>query len=488
MLPEVVGSTLWLLLGVSTAAAVLGTGLAWLTARYRFPGLGLLHVALLLPLALPGYVLGFVFIAGFDYAGPLQSYLRETTASKEAFWQVRNAAGAGLTLVCTLYPYVYLIAYNAFRSISSETVEAAQTLGHRKVFFRIALPLARPWILGASLLVAMETLADFGTVSLFNVDTFTTAIYKSWFGLFDLSAALQLACALILVALLLMWAHSQTQSRGSVQQNPARPLSRLRLRGWHAWLSTFGLSSFVFIVAGLPILTLASWSWQHMHTEWDSRYFLWLGHSLSLALGSAGIICGAALLLAYLNRADQSRYSQWFSRSANLGYALPGTLIAVGIFAPMAAIEKPLAPLLGQGWVTQSLFLIFLAYCARFLTVAHTPIAQQMHRLSRSLDEVSRSLGVSGWRLLNRVHRPLLGRALASAAALIVIDVIKEMPITLMTRPFGRNTLATRVFELTAEGEYQRAALPSLTIVIAGLIPIALLLRRSRLKTSPQAT
>lgn len=477
VLPEVARNTLLLMLLVMSAAGLLGTGLAWLTSRYHFPGRSLLHASLLLPLALPGYVLGFVTIAGLDYAGPVQALWREWTGYSSPLWQIRSLWGAALVLSLSLYPYVYLAACNAFRSISPSTLDLAATLGEKRLFRRIALPLALPWVAGGMLLVGMEVLADFGTVALFNVPTFTTAIYRSWFGLFALDAALQLAAVLVLLALLLMQLHARVQNRGGMRQDSGRTLPRKTLQAHRGWAATAGLLLFVGSVVGLPVLTLLRWSMEHIRVEWDARYLIWLGHSLQLAAMGAALILAAALLGAGLGRRDRSPVVRIGLRLGTLGYALPGTLIAVGLFAPLAALERGLGPWISPGWLTQSLLLVLLGYWARFLAVAHTPLAQQLTRIRPSIDEVSRTLGVRGLRLLGRVHVPLISGAMGSAAALLVIDIIKEMPITLMTRPSGFDTLATRVFELTAEGEYERAALPALTIVLAGLLPVALLLR-----------
>lgn len=477
VLPGVAGNTALLMLLVVLQAGLLGSGWAWLTARYDFPGRGLLHAALLLPLALPGYVLGFVAIHLLDYAGPVQSAWREAGGGPQPLWQIRSLYGAALILGLTLYPYVYLMAYNAYRSIGRNTLDMAATLGQTAVFRRIALPLAAPWIAGGLLLVAMEVLADFGTVALFNVQTFTTAIYKSWFGLFALDAALQLASVLVLLALALMAVQRAVQRRGRmVQRGPGLP--RRRLRGGAALAASGGAAGFVLLVVGLPLGLLLRWSLAHLSVELDPRYLEWLGRSLLLAGSAAALLTGSALLAAYLERRQPGRRTlQLGARAATLGYALPGTLLAVGLYAPLAALENALADWVAPGWVTQSLVLLLLGYWARFIAVAHTPISQQLARVTPSIDEAARTLGVRGWRLLHRVHRPLISGALASAAALLVIDVIKEMPITLMLRPSGFDTLATRIFELTAEGEYERAALPALTIVLAGLVPVALLLR-----------
>ena len=477
VLPRVVGNTALLLLLVVSLAGVIGTGFAWLTTRHAFPLRGAFHVLLLLPLAMPGYVLGFVAIEGLDYSGPVQTAWRALSGQETAAWEIRGVGGAGLVLGLTLYPYVYLVACNAFGSIHATSVDVAASLGERRVFRRIALPLARPWIAGALLLVAMETLADFGTVALFNVDTFTTAIYKSWFGFFSVDLALQLASVLVLISLLLTAWHARQQRRRSMVQGQGRRLPRLMLGRGRAALACLGTGAFVMVVVGVPVAVLVAWSLEHLRTELDPRYLLWLRNSLLLALITAALLTAAALLLAYIGRTAPGRITSLATRVATLGYALPGALIAVGVFAPLAALEAWAAPLWSPGWVTQGFAVLLVGYAARFLAVAHTPVAQQLRRLSPSLDESARLLNVTGLRLLSRVHAPLVSGAVAGAAALVLIDVIKEMPITLMTRPFGWDTLATRVFELTAEGEYRRAALPALSIVMAGLVPVALILR-----------
>lgn len=480
VLPPVTITSLLLVALVSTGSAALGVSLAWLTARYRFLGHGMLHVALLLPLAMPGYVLGFVAISGLDYSGPLQSAWRTLSGHDQALWEIRSLGGAALTLILTLYPYVYLICHNAFSSLSASSIEVAASLGERRLFRKLALPLAGPWIVGAVLLVAMETLADFGTVSLFNVNTFTTTIYRTWYGLFALDAALQLASALILIALALMSWQRRVENRRRRQQDTARHLPAIPLRGLKGLLAGGSLLAFVLIVVGIPVATLCAWSAQHLADELDARYWVWLGNTLSIALFTAALLCASAAVLAVARHRQAGASLNSLRSVATLGYALPGTLIAVGLFAPLSWLEANLASWLAPGWMSQSLLVLLLGYWARFFNVAHTPLAAQLQRVSPHLDEASRGLGVTGWRQLRTVYLPLISPAIATAAALIVIDVIKEMPITLMTRPAGWNTLATRVFELTAEGEYQRAALPSLTIVLAGLVPIIILLRQGK--------
>lgn len=477
VLPLVSRNTLILMLQVAVIAGSLGTGLAWATARYDFPGRGLIHVLLLLPLALPGYVLGFVAIAGLDFAGPVQTAWRAWTGADTALWQFRSLAGAGLILGLTLYPYVYLIARNAFVSISPSMLDMASSLGRRRVFWSLALPLAGPWIAGGLLLVCMEVLADFGTVALFNVQTFTTAIYKSWYGFFDLQGALQLASVLVLSALGLVLLHRLSLGAKRLEQDghgqlPLRSLSPLK-----RWLLSLSLTSFVIVVAGIPLATLLSWSWSSAATELDSRYFEWLRRSLMIAGLGAALLTMMAITMAYLARRQPSPGVLIAERVAGIGYALPGTLIAVGLFAPLADLEQWTSSWFGTGWLTQSLVVLLLGYWARFFSVAHTPIAQQLTRIRPSIDQAAHLQGYTGLHLLRRVHLPLIASTVAGAVALVLIDIIKEMPITLMLRPSGFDTLSTRVFELTAEGEYERAALPALTIVLAGLIPVSLLLR-----------
>jgi len=487
-LPRLLINTFWLVLGVGAGAALLGVTLAWLTAVCEFPGHRIFSWALLLPLAIPAYVTAFVVISLFDFTGPVQTWLR-SILPPAWFWfpPVRGRLGVTLVMVLAFYPYVYLLARNAFMSQGKRTLEAAQSLRLNRVqgFFRVALPMARPWIASGAMLALMETLADFGTVAVFNYDTFTTAIYKAWFGLFSLPAASQLASLLVLIAFVLLLGEQQSRSRRRfAETRPGVRTERIRLQGHRRWLA-FSLAALV-LFAGflLPLGQLLLWAAALVAQEFDKRYLEFLWHSLFLSATAALLTGATALMLAYASRLHQDTATRLAVRIATLGYALPGAVLAVGIFIPVIWLDNWLTGLarrfvdLETGWLVQgTLVAMLVAYVARFLAVGHGPIDSAMHRITRSIDEAARSLGVSGAAMLRRVHIPMLRGGLLTALALVFVDVMKEMPITLMMRPFGWETLAVRIFELTSEGEWERAALPAVTLVAAGLIPIILLLR-----------
>ncbi len=488
VLPDVLRNTAGLVLGVAIGTFLLGTSLAWLTSVYEFPGRRLLSWALLLPLAIPGYVLGFVAIGFFEYAGPLQTLLRSWLGDGFALPAIRSYGGILAVMSFALYPYVYLIARAAFLTQGQRALEVAQGFGLSRAqgFFRVALPMARPWLAGAVMLVVMETLADFGTVSVFNYDTFTTAIYEAWFSLFSLHAALQLA--LLLLVFVVVAVAVEHKLRAGAQYTAAGSASRRRrfpLAGLAAVVVSSAAWLVVLIGFGLPLVQLVVWSVANID-ELDMRYIGYAGRTLFLAGTGALMITFAAVLLSYAIRKNRGRLTAIAARFATLGYALPGTVLAVGIFVPLAAMNNVLQDILNAVLDTSaprimiqlSLLTMYLAYIARFLAVAFNPVDSNMHRITRSIDEAALGFGVTGMAVLRSVHLPILRAGLWTALALTFVDLMKELPITLMTRPFGWETLAVRVFEMTSEGEWERAALPAVAIVITGLIPVAVMARR----------
>jgi iron(III) transport system permease protein len=470
VLPDVVANTAWLLLGVGLGTAVVGTVLAALVALCEFPGRRVFAWALLLPLAMPTYVLAVAAVGLLDYAGPVATVLREWGVG---FPEIRSRGGIILVMTLALYPYVYLIARTAFASQGLRAFEAARSLGMSplQAFLRASLPLARPWIAGGTVLVLMETLADFGAVAAFNYDTFTTAIYKAWFGMFSVDAALQIASVLLLVVLVLVALEARSRAHRVYAQLGGSPVRRVSL-GRMRWIATALCTGVVVTAFLIPVLQLLRGAWWHVH-ELDLRYLALMGNSVTLGLVAALLTTAAGLVLAYAVRRQPGMLSSAIVRLATLGYALPGALLAIALYVPLARAAAALEQGLGTGALLQgSLVLLLMAYGVRFLAVAHAPISGALLRIRPSLDESAMLQGVGGVPLLWRVHLPLLRRGLFAAALLVFVDVMKEMPITLMTRPFGWDTLATRVFELTNEGEWARAAWPSLGILVAGLFPI----------------
>lgn len=486
VLPGLVVNTFWLVLGVGLGVAILGVSLAWLTAMCEFPGRKLFVWGLLLPLSIPAYVLGFVFIGLFDFTGPVQTWWREATGLTY-FPPVRSRGGVILVMTLTLYPYVYLIARNAFLTQGRRTLEVAQSLGlsRRAAFFKVVLPLARPWIVGGVMLVIMETLADFGTVAVFNYDTFTTGIYKAWYGMFSLTAASQLASLLVILVFILILVEQYTRARKRYTSTGRAVCGqeRIQLKPAARWLAALYCSVVLLIAFAIPMWQLLSWVVSASSADLDTRYLEYLWHSLLLGGLAALVTACVALVLSYAIRNCRRRGATWFLRVATLGYALPGPVLAVGTYIPIAALDNQLTQWLGYLGVTTgqllqgTLLTMMVAYTVRFLAVSYQPIDSNMQRITCSVDDAARSLGVSGINMLRRVHVPILQGGIITGMLLVFVDVMKEMPITLMTRPFGWDTLAIQIFELTSEGQWERAALPSVALVIAGLVPILLLTR-----------
>jgi iron(III) transport system permease protein len=486
VLPRVISNTLVLVAGVATLTLVLGVTLGWLTAACDFPGRRFFDWALLLPLAIPGYVLATVAVGFLDYAGPLQSWLRQHFGTSAWIPPIRSTGGVILVMSLALYPYVYLLARGAFLTQGTRLLEAARMLGRppRAAFWHVALPIARPWVAVGVALVSMETLADFGTVSVFNYDTFTTAIYRAWFGLFSVSAALELAAVLMVIVALALLIERIGRSRARfVVEQSHRPAQRFVLGNRLRWLA-FALAAGVLLLGfALPFLQLFVWAMDHASTDLDDRYFGFAVRSLLLASFAAAIVVAASVLLGYAGRFDTRPATRVFTRIATLGYAVPGTVLAVGIIVPVAlatrALDRWFGDAVAMPYLQGTLVTLLLAYLARFFFVGHGPVDSGLQRISRSIDDAAASLGVRGSAMLRRVHLPQLRGGLATAALLVFVDVMKEMPITLIARPFGWDTLAVRVFEMTSEGEWERAALPAVAIVLVGLAPVVLLTRRA---------
>lgn len=485
VLPELASNTLWLLLGVGAGTMVLGVGLGWLVAVCEFPGRRVFSWALMLPLALPAYVSAFAAIGIFDFTGPIQSAMR-AAGLPFGLPPIRSRGGVILVLTLSFYPYVYLLARNAFLTQGRRALEVGQSLGLSAWagFFKIALPTARPWLFGGLLLVIMETLADFGTVSVFNYDTFTTAIYKAWFGMFSMAAAAQLASILVIIVLLLAVAEQFWQNNRRYHATGKSALRRYILHGKAKWAAC-ALATLVLLLAFvLPVVQLLFWCVEVFASDFDSRYpgFVW--HSVLLSAMAALLVVACALVLAHTLRITHDWPTRLGIRVATLGYAIPGTVLAVGIFIPVAWLDNQLLPL-AQQWFGVSastllrgtLVVMLLAYLARFLAAGFNPVDTAMQRITRSQIEAAQSMGYSGWRLFRALHWGMLRGGLQSGALLVFVDVMKEMPITLMTRPFGWDTLAVRVFEMTSEGQWDRAALPAMALVLAGLLPVILLSR-----------
>ncbi|WAG78815.1 iron ABC transporter permease [Metapseudomonas furukawaii] len=487
-MPRLLGNTLVLVTGVSVGVTLLGVSLAWLTSLCEFPGRRWLDWALMLPFAVPAYVLAFVFIGLFDFSGPVQTLLREWFGTGLRLPRVRSTGGVILVLVLVFYPYVYLLARAAFLAQGKGLMEAARVLGQSpwQAFWRVALPMARPAIGAGLALAIMETLADFGAVAVFNFDTFTTAIYKTWYGFFSLSSAAQLASLLLLGVCLVLY--GERRARGASRPTSERPRGKAlyHLHGIKALAATAWCCLVFACAFVIPMLQLLVWFWQRGRFDLDERYAGLILHTLYLGGMAALLTVCVALLLAFARRLAPTRPVRAAVALANLGYALPGSVLAVSIMLAFSYLDShlviPLSHWLGgagKPLLLGSLGALLLAYLVRFMAVAFGPLENGLARIRPSLPEASRSLGVGGPALFFRVYLPLLLPGTLSAALLVFVDVLKEMPATLLMRPFGWDTLAVRIFEMTSEGEWARAALPALTLVLVGLLPVIGLIRRS---------
>ena len=490
VLPGYAANTAILLLTVGTGVAVIGTGTAWLTTMCRFPGRRLFEWALLLPLACPAYVIGLVYIELLDYSGTLQHALRGLFGWQrpDDYWfpDIRTVGGAAAMLILVLYPYVYLLARAAFLDTSVSALEAARTLGLTpgQAFRRISLPMARPAIAIGMALALMEVLADFGTVQIFAVDTFTTGIYDVWLGLHDVHAASQLALLLLALVLLLVWLEWSSR-RGRRFHNAGRhyrDLPRLHLSGWlgaAACVACLLPLTLGFLVPSVVLVDWALWTLPRLRLE---DYVSDLTNTLTVAASAAVLAVLVALFLCYAMRLSNRRLLVAAARLAGAGYALPGAVLAVGVLISLGAIDNTLdawsktwfgggTGLLLSGTVVAVIF----AYLVRFMALSLGSVESSLMRVTRNMDGAARTLGHGPGSTLLRVHVPLIRTGLLTGLLIVFVDCMKELPATLMLRPFNFSTLATRVYEYASNEAFQEAGLWALSIVLAGLLPVILL-------------
>ena len=476
LLTPIVLNTLALSLGVAFGVSALGLGLAWLVCRFDFPGRGAFEILLALPLAVPAYVAAFVYVGLLDYSGPVASALRGIGLDAP---NPRGLMGASALLSLVLYPYVYLLARGALLTQGARAFEAARTLGESPVgaFRRAALPLIRPaWIAGLALAL-MESLADFGAVSLLGVDTFTTAIYRTWFGLYSLPAAAQLATLFLLFIAVVLVLERLSRRGARFALHSTTPLQRIRLRGVRMLLACLLCTAVLLAALGIPLWQLALWA---LAAPWTGGA-LWpvIANTLAIAAACAVLVVVLGLALALVERS--ARGDPWLRVPgfiATLGYAVPGTVLAVGIMLVLLHLDRSLSGS-GIGALTGSIAGVLAALSIRFLRLGHSTCESALEQLRPTVIEAARTLGAGARERLWRVYLPTLRPALLAGALLVAVEVMKELPATLMLRPFGWDTLAVRVYAYTAEGLWQHAAVPSLLLVAVGVVPVWVLMRRS---------
>lgn len=492
VLPAYIANSLWLCLGVGVGVGIVGVTTAWLTAMHDFPGRRFFEWALVLPMAVPAYVMAYVYTDFLQFVGPVQSALRDLFGWEYGdYWfpDIRTLPGAMLMFICVLYPYVYLLARTAFLERASGMLEAARTLGMGswRAFFMVSLPLARPAIVAGIALALMETLADYGTVAYFAVDTFTTGIYRAWFSLGDRVAAAQLAAMLLGFVLFLLMA--ERISRGRARYNNTtgrnRPMAGASLRGFPAFAAMLACALPLFLGFVLPAILLLKMALSDGDAQFGERFLLLSRNSFLLAGTTALIAVLIALLLAYGARLSKSTVAAGLNRLVGLGYAVPGAVIAVGVLIPVTRLDHWLSGqwelLFGHNpglLLTGGIAALIYAYLVRFLAVALHTVESSLAKITPSMDDAARSLGLGQGASLHRVHAPLLRGSLLTAGLLVFVDVMKELPATLVMRPFNFDTLATQAYTLASDERLAEASTASLAIVLVGLLPLILLSRQ----------
>ncbi|RED14395.1 ABC transporter permease [Pontivivens insulae] len=490
VLPRYIGTTLLLVVLVAMGTAVVGTGAAWLVTLYRFPGVRWLEIALALPLAFPAYVLAYAYTDFLDFPGPVQTLLRETFDwGRRDYWfpEVRSTGGAAVMLIVCLYPYVYLLARAAFRQQSVSAYLAARTLGRGPIraFLTVSLPIARPAIAGGVALTVMETISDYGTVSYFGVQTFSTGIYQAWFSMGDRAAAAQLALCLLSFALLL--AAIERIQRGQAQAHMRggnrgfAGMESEHLRGVWGWVAAGFCLLPVLIGFILPIILLTEMAIGSGQSLLAPRYRAFMANSITLATIAALVTTFGALMIAFRARLHPGRRSDTIKLIATLGYAVPGGVIAVGLLVPFAVLDNRIDAFMeGRFGIdtgllfTGSIWLLVLAYAARFMAAALSAVDSGMVQVPPNVDAVTRTLGRGPLRLLAQVHLPILRGSVLTALLIVFVDVMKELPATLIMRPFNFDTLAVQAHRLASDERLSQAAVPSLVIVACGLLPVIL--------------
>lgn len=498
VLPDYLWSTLWLCVGVGLGSGCLGVGAAWLVTRYDFPWRATLEWALVLPLAVPTYVMAYTYTDLLQFVGPVQTWLRDTFGWTRAdYWfpDVRSLGGAVVMFALVLYPYVYMLARTAFLERAAGMLEVGRALGLGpwRSFARVSLPLARPAIAAGVALALMETLADFGAVSYFGVQTFTTGIYRAWFSLGDRVAAAQLASALLGFVVMVLAMERLSRGRARFHDTTLRRshLGTVRLQGGRAALALGACLLPVLAGFVLPAGILLHMAINQGDAQFGPRFVGLTLNSVTVSAVTALVAVLLALLLAYAARLHPRGLAPITHRLGGLGYALPGTVIAVGVLIPVTRVDVGLTTWLEQhlGWqggllITGSIAGLVYACVVRFMTPAVQAVDAGLLKVTPSMDQAARSLGLGPWAVLRRVHLPLLRGSLLTALLLVFIDVMKELPATLVLRPFNFDTLATQAYTLASDERLAEASTAALTIVVVGLLPIIVLSRqitRSRL-------
>jgi iron(III) transport system permease protein len=498
ILPRTLWNTLRLVVGVSLGTLVIGVGSAWLVTAYNFPGRGWFDRLLMLPLAIPGFIMGFVYVTMFEFAGPFQTALRDQFGwSRGDYWFPNIASSSGLILVLTLalYPYVYILARSAFREQAANTLEAANMLGYEgwQAFRRVALPLARPQIAVGVLLVIMETLTDYGAVSYFSYPTLSERIVVLWNSSFDSASATELASLMVVLALGLLLGERalRKQARFYQQGSYGRRMSRQKLTGGRGWLAAFICLLILGSAFLLPLSQLAVWTVQEIRDPTVSiltePFFNYTQNTLLLGSLGALLTILVALVIAYSDRRDSietRNRPRWLSRLMSIGYAMPGAVIAVGVLTVVNPLDGAVTNFAenlgyrGAGYLlTGTIIALLYGYTVRFMVLALDSISASVDKVRPTMEAAARTMGAGSGRIFRQIHIPLVRTGIGAGAILVFVDIMKELPITLLLRPFGMDTLAVRAHLLSIEGFHESAAIPALMILVVGLLPVFLLMQ-----------
>ncbi|RLA11633.1 MAG: iron ABC transporter permease [Gammaproteobacteria bacterium] len=478
-----------LMIGVALGTFSMGVTCAWLTSLCEFPGKKLFIWTLLLPLAMPAYIIAYTYTGMFDFAGPVQTQIRDWTGwgyGDYYFPEVRSLGGAIVMLSLVLYPYVYLLARAAFLEQSVCVIEVSRTLGCNvwTSFYRVALPLARPAIVAGMSLALMETLADYGTVSYFGIGVFTTGIFRTWFGLGDSGAAAKLAAILLLFVFTLVvverWSRQRAQYHHTTNRYSKLPV--YRLTGARALIACIACLMPLLFGFLLPAFQLSLWAIDTYAVMIDSSFYKLVLHTVLLGLSTAVLAVMLALFMAYGKRVLASKLVFASIRVVAIGYAVPGTIIAVGVIIPLTWFDNTLDSYMREQFdistgllLSGTLFALMFAYLVRFLAVSIQSVESGLVKIKPSMDEAARSLGRKPTDILFNVHLPLMKGSVLTALLIVFVDVMKELPATLILRPFNFNTLAVRAFELASDERLADSSSAALMIVVVGLLPVILL-------------
>lgn len=490
VLPAYIMNSIWLMLGVGTGVFILGVGTAWLVTMCRFPGSSWFNWLLIIPMAVPAYLMAYTYTDFLAYTGPLQSVMRDVTGwGLGDYWfpNVRSLGGAILMMSFVFFPYVYLLTRAAFLEQSSSLLEASRSLGATPMqsFYKIALPLARPSIAAGMALALMETLNDFGTVDYFGVQTFTTGIYRTWFGLGERAAAAQLAGFLLIFILFLILLERWSRNKMNLKQGGTGRYKRLfvyELTGWKAWGSTLFCALPVLVGFILPTLILVDMMIANFDAAVDARFLQYSLNTILVALIAGVVALAVALIMAYGVRLNPGILTKTSTRIGSMGYAIPGSVIAVGILIPFGWVDNSIDSWLRSTFgissgllLSGTIFALIFAYVVRFLAVAFSTVEASLAKITPSMDEAAEGMGYGFTKILGKVHIPMMRGSLFAAIMLVIVDVIKELPATIIVRPFNFDTLAVQVYRLASDERLAESSGAALAIILVGLVPVFIL-------------